>query len=53
MNLRLLLLTFVPSFLTGSLIKRFGCLRIMAAGVALNLSWLALQRRGAQNRVPT
>ena len=27
---------FVPSFFTGSLIKRFGCLPVMAVGVALN-----------------
>jgi MFS family permease len=29
---------FVPSFFTGHLIKRFGVLRIMAVGVALNLA---------------
>jgi MFS family permease len=27
---------FVPSFFTGSLIKRFGCLPVMAVGVVLN-----------------
>jgi MFS family permease len=27
---------FVPSFFTGSLIRRFGCLPVMAVGVALN-----------------
>ena len=27
---------FVPSFFTGSLIKRFGCLPVMGAGVVLN-----------------
>ena len=27
---------FVPSFFTGSLIRRFGVLRVMAVGVALN-----------------
>ena len=26
---------FVPSFFTGSLIKRFGALRVMAVGLAL------------------
>ena len=28
---------FVPSFFTGSLIRRFGALPVMAAGVLLNL----------------
>ena len=37
---------FVPSFFTGSLIKRFGCLRVMAVGVLLNLLCIAVALTG-------
>jgi len=39
---------FVPSFFTGSLIKRFGSLRIMAVGVALNLACIAVALSGVE-----
>jgi MFS family permease len=39
---------FVPSFFTGSLIKRFGCLRIMAIGVVLNLICIAVALSGVE-----
>ena len=39
---------FVPSFFTGSLIKRFGCLRVMAVGVALNLVCIAVALSGVE-----
>jgi MFS family permease len=37
---------FVPSFFTGSLIKRFGCLPVMAVGVALNAVCIAVALSG-------
>ena len=37
---------FVPSFFTGSLIKRFGCLPIMAVGVLLNALCIAVALSG-------
>jgi MFS family permease len=37
---------FVPSFFTGSLIKRVGCLPVMAAGVALNVLCIAIALAG-------
>ncbi|MCM5679187.1 MFS transporter [Schlegelella sp. S2-27] len=37
---------FVPSFFTGHLIKRFGVLPIMAAGVVLNLACIAVALSG-------
>jgi MFS family permease len=37
---------FVPSFFTGSLIKRFGCLPVMAAGVFLNAVCIAVALSG-------
>jgi MFS family permease len=37
---------FVPSFFTGSLIKRFGCLPVMAVGVALNAACIAVALSG-------
>jgi MFS family permease len=37
---------FVPSFFTGSLIKRFGCLPIMAIGVLLNAACIAVALSG-------
>ena len=39
---------FVPSFFTGSLIRRFGCLRIMAVGVVLNLVCIAVALSGVE-----
>ena len=39
---------FVPSFFTGSLIRRFGCLRVMAVGVALNLVCIAVALSGVE-----
>ena len=39
---------FVPSFFTGSLIRRFGCLRIMAIGVLLNLICIAVALSGVE-----
>jgi MFS family permease len=37
---------FVPSFFTGSLIKRFGCLPIMGVGVLLNAVCIAIALSG-------
>jgi MFS family permease len=37
---------FVPSFFTGSLIKRFGCLPVMATGVFLNAVCIAVALSG-------
>ena len=37
---------FVPSFFTGSLIKRFGALPVMAVGVLLNLLCIAIALSG-------
>jgi MFS family permease len=37
---------FVPSFFTGSLIRRFGCLPIMAVGVMLNAVCIAIALSG-------
>ena len=39
---------FVPSFFTGSLIKRFGCLPVMATGVALNVVCIAIALSGVE-----
>jgi hypothetical protein len=39
---------FVPSFFTGSLIKRFGALGVMAAGVALNVVCIAVALSGVE-----
>ena len=39
---------FVPSFFTGSLIKRFGCLPVMAVGVALNAVCIAVALAGVE-----
>ena len=39
---------FVPSFFTGSLIRRFGVLRVMAAGVALNAACIAVALSGVE-----
>ncbi|WP_246729334.1 MFS transporter, partial [Rhizobium ruizarguesonis] len=37
---------FAPGFFTGSLIRRFGVLRVMGAGVALNAGCVAIALRG-------
>ncbi len=37
---------FVPSFFTGSLIKRFGCLPVMAVGVLLNVMCITVALSG-------
>lgn len=37
---------YAPSFFTGSLIRRFGVLQVMAAGVALNLGCVAIALAG-------
>jgi MFS family permease len=37
---------FVPSFFTGSLIRRFGCLPVMGAGVLLNALCIAVALSG-------
>jgi MFS family permease len=37
---------FVPSFFTGSLIRRFGCLPVMGAGVLLNAVCIAVALSG-------
>ena len=37
---------FVPSFFTGSLIRRFGCLPVMAVGVLLNAVCIAVALSG-------
>ena len=39
---------FVPSFFTGSLIKRFGCLRVMGVGVVLNAVCIAVALSGVE-----
>ena len=39
---------FVPSFFTGALIKRFGALRVMAAGVVLNAICIAVALSGVE-----
>ena len=39
---------FAPSFFTGSLIKRFGCLPVMAVGVALNAVCIAVALSGVE-----
>lgn len=39
---------FTPSFVTGHLIKRFGVLRIMAVGVALNLACVLFALSGQE-----
>jgi MFS family permease len=39
---------FVPSFFTGSLIKRFGCLPVMAVGVLLNAACIAVALSGVE-----
>ena len=39
---------FVPSFFTGALIKRFGCLPIMATGVVLNAVCIAVALSGVE-----
>ena len=39
---------FVPSFFTGSLIKRFGAVRVMAAGVVLNVVCIGVALSGVE-----
>jgi MFS family permease len=39
---------FVPSFFTGSLIRRFGAVRVMAAGVVLNGVCIAVALSGVE-----
>ncbi len=39
---------FAPGFFTGSLIKRFGPLRVMGAGVLLNLACIAVALSGVE-----
>ncbi len=39
---------FVPSFFTGSLIKRFGCLPVMGVGVVLNAMAIAVALSGVE-----
>lgn len=39
---------FVPSFFTGSLIRRFGCLPVMGAGVLLNALCIAVALSGVE-----
>jgi MFS family permease len=39
---------FAPGFFTGSLIKRFGALRVMGAGVVLNLGCIAVALSGVE-----
>ncbi len=39
---------FVPSFFTGSLIRRFGVIRVMAAGVALCVACIAVALSGVE-----
>ena len=39
---------YVPSFFTGNLIKRFGALQVMAAGVLLNLVCVAVALSGVE-----
>ena len=39
---------FVPSFFTGALIRRFGCLAVMASGVLLNVVCIAVALSGVE-----
>ena len=39
---------FAPSFVTGSLIKRFGVIPVMAAGAALNIACIAVALSGVE-----
>ena len=39
---------FVPSFFTGNLIRRFGAIRVMAAGVVLNGACIAVALSGVE-----
>ena len=39
---------FVPSFFTGNLIKRFGALRVMGVGAALNLACVGIALSGVE-----
>jgi MFS family permease len=39
---------FVPSFFTGHLIRRFGCLPVMGVGVALNAACIAVALSGIE-----
>ena len=39
---------FVPSFFTGSLIKRFGAVPVMAAGVVLNIACIGVALSGVE-----
>jgi MFS family permease len=39
---------FAPSFFTGSLVKRYGALKVMAAGAALNLVCVAVALAGVE-----
>jgi MFS family permease len=39
---------FVPSFFTGSLIRRFGCLPVMGVGVALNALCILVALSGVE-----
>ena len=39
---------FVPSFFTGALIRRFGCLAVMAVGVVLNVVCIAVALSGVE-----
>jgi MFS family permease len=39
---------FAPGFFTGHVIKRFGALPVMAAGVALNLACIAIALSGVE-----
>ena len=39
---------FVPSFFTGSLIKRFGAVRVMAVGVVLNIACIGVALSGVE-----
>lgn len=39
---------FAPGFFTGNLIKRFGTLQVMAAGVVLNLACVAIALSGVE-----
>jgi MFS family permease len=41
---------FAPGFFTGHLIKRFGAIPVMAAGVALNLGCIAIALTGVELR---
>jgi hypothetical protein len=41
---------FAPGFFTGNLIKRFGSLKVMAAGVVLNLICIAIALSGVSRK---